>query len=322
MPETNLSDLLARLKAANAITADDALAVRRIVFCGDCTVSPQEAEALIALDEAADARCPEWDMLFVEALTDFLVRQQEPAGYVDERGAAWLIDAVSRDGKVKSDSELDAVIHVLETAEVVPPRLTAFALEQIKAAVLADGVIGADEVKLLRRVLYAAGGDGNIAITRPEAELLFDINDAVRDATNDPSWTDLFVKAVAASVMTVSGYQPVPREEAARLNAWLTAPSEGVGSFLGKMFKSAASGGGFGHRGLKVEDPLADWKASNAVEDAAYAAAEPIDQGEADWLVARIGRDGTRDTNEQALIDFLRRESPTIHPDLQTVIAA
>ena len=30
----------------------------------------------------------------------------------------------------------------------------------------------------MRRMLYAFGGDGNIAITRQEAEVLFDINDA------------------------------------------------------------------------------------------------------------------------------------------------
>ena len=37
------------------------------------------------------------------------------------------------------------------------------------------------EVDLLRRILYAYGGDGNIAITRAEAEVLFRINERTCD---------------------------------------------------------------------------------------------------------------------------------------------
>ena len=63
-------------------------------------------------------------------------------------------------------------------------------------------------LELLRRMLYAFGGDGNVAVTRAEAEVLFDINDATADAEPNPAWTDLFVKAIANVVMAASGQQP------------------------------------------------------------------------------------------------------------------
>jgi hypothetical protein len=103
-------------------------------------------------------------------------------------------------------------VKVLDRAKLSPVKLVRFALEQVKLAVtvgdgylgharsnrrLSPGVIGEVEVELIRRILYAFGGDGNIAVTRQEAEVLFDINDATAEASNDPAWSDLFVKALA-----------------------------------------------------------------------------------------------------------------------------
>ena len=64
----------------------------------------------------------------------------------------------------------------------------------------------------------------NVAITRSEAELLFDIADATNEAENDPAWTDLFAKAIANAIMAASGYSAPNREEALRREAWLESP--------------------------------------------------------------------------------------------------
>src|SRR3990170_6238957 len=109
-----LSALISELQGRETLTAEDALAVRRVVFGGDGEVTPDEAEALVAINEAADKKSPEWRQLFVEALTEFVVRQQQPSGYVDEANAGWLIAAVSHDGRVRRDSELEAIVHILE----------------------------------------------------------------------------------------------------------------------------------------------------------------------------------------------------------------
>jgi hypothetical protein len=323
---SSLTDLLAILTVRRRITAEDVLALRAVVF-GDNRVTPDEADALFALDAGAPDRAPEWDDFFVEALTDYVVRQTEPSGYVDEAMAQWLMARIGRGERVRGDSELELLVHILETAEQTPPALSAFALNTVKAAVLKGGetlrsggkltrgVIGRPAVELLRRILYAVGGDGNAAITRAEADILFDLNDATRDAANDPAWTDLFAKALAACVMTVSGYEPVSRDVAMREQAWLTAKPEGVGDFLGRMF-----GGGWAS---KVRyDPLAEVSAYNTAEDRALAAAEKITGEEASWLMRRIGRGGVYDAAELALIDFLRREAPQIDPALRPLLVS
>ena len=69
-------------------------------------------------------------------------------------------------------------------------------LDKLKEAVIADGVIDADEVKGLRQRLYADG-----IIDREEADFLFAVNDAVSGGANDPAWAELFVEALTSHVL-------------------------------------------------------------------------------------------------------------------------
>jgi hypothetical protein len=90
---------------------------------------------------------------------------------------------------------------------------------------LVPGLIAKAEVELLRRILHAHGGDGNIAITRAEAEVLFRINERTAQGHNDPSWNDLFVKAIAntgAKRVAVLPDLPTAREQGLdfEVNTW------------------------------------------------------------------------------------------------------
>lgn len=65
-------------------------------------------------------------------------------------------------------------------------------LQELKADLLADGIIDAAEVAKLKEVLYADG-----VIDKEEAEFLFKINDAVTGKENDPSWQAFFIQAIS-----------------------------------------------------------------------------------------------------------------------------
>ncbi|HVZ99832.1 MAG TPA: hypothetical protein VG841_05915 [Caulobacterales bacterium] len=325
-----LAELTSRVRAEGRITADVALEARRIVYAGDAVLTRGEAEDLLRLDEAVEDRAPEWTALLLEAFCDHVVRQQQPPGYVDEAGADWLISALSRDGRIKTDSELEILVRVLEIADSAPQRLVTFALEQVKRAVvdgqgplmrggsLERGRVSKGEVELLRRILYAGGGDSNIGVTRAEAEILFDINDASRGADNDPSWTDLFSRALAASVMAASGYTPPSRDEAMRRQLWLEAPSGGVGDLLSRTFSSLLAP----RRGFATLSDIPPSRMQPYVMQERELDAEPVTQDEAEWLMSRIMRDGKVDAAERELIAFLRREAPDIHPALAPLLEA
>lgn len=304
--------------------------LRSEVFA-DGIVSRKEAEILFALNKACRDKSGAWTEFMVEAMSDFIVHQEEPHGYISEENARWLIAAISADGVVESECELEVLVKSLEIARSAPPALSAYALRQVANAVLegrgplADGrtltpgVIGKAEVDLLRRILYAGGGDGGIGISREEADVLFDLNDKTVEADNAPEWTDLFVKALANALMCASGYTPPSRQEALRREEFFAERDADVSGFL----KSMVSGG------LKAvidayQMPEGVEQAQAAVNESRAQAsheAERIDESEARWLSERIGRDGIIHENEKALLAFIRDNSHDVHPDLQPLLS-
>jgi hypothetical protein len=156
-----------------------------------------------------------------------------------------------------------------------------------------------------------------MAITQPEAEVLFEIEEAAAGADNHAAWTDLFVKAIANCVMAASHYTPPPREVALAREAWLDRRGDltldnllsGMASGLTSMF------GGY-HKQSDEEGAIARL-AQQKIEIVTH---EAITAVEADWLAARMGRDGRLTPNEQALLAFLKAESPSIDPSLQKLV--
>ena len=329
MDVKNASARVADIASRKRITPLDVLELRQLVF-RDGVVASEEADALFRLDEACTERCAEWADFFVEAITDYIVHQEKPAGYVSAKNTDWLIAAISHDGRVDTLTELELLVRVLEQAKFSTERLVAFALKQVKHAVvdgqgplvhggeLVPGVIEKAEVDLLRRMLYAFGGDGNIAITRAEAEVLFEINDRVAGARNDASWNDLFVKAIANFVMCASGYQAPTREEALRQENFLDRADADIGGFMARM---ASTGGREMLSAYRLSvDIDADWEARNQWNDACRRRAERTDNVEARWLAERIGKDGRLQENELALVRFIKQTSPSIHPELRPLL--
>jgi hypothetical protein len=316
-----LTALISNIAGKGHVEDADILALRQAIFGDDVAVSEAEAEALLTLNDAIDAKNPAWSSLYVEALTDYAVQQTKPSGYVDQKTADWLVGRLMQDGRLQASSELELILRILDTAREVPASLTGFALAQIRDGVLrADGdllgsqvenpgAISAGEVSLLRRVLYAAGGGGNIAITREEADLLFDLNDATVDQTNDPAWSDLFVKAVASHLMFTAVAQPPSRDDALRHEEWLETPDEGLFSFLTRGLKSLD---GFGSSMAIARPELFE----DDKTDEIIAANEAISADEAQWLAHRLDRDGRLQENERALLAFIKEHSPSVHPSL------
>ena len=329
MGELIMTALVAGLTSKNRITAEDVIMLRREVF-GDGVVTRGEAGALFALDSTARDKCAEWPAFFVEAATDYIVHQEKPAGYISQENADWLIRTISRDGMVDSLTELELLVHVLEEAKSSPSKLAAYALEQVAHAVidgkgplifggsLVPGLIAKAEVDLLRRILHAHGGDGNVAITRAEADVLFRINERTTAANNDPSWNDLFVKAIANFVLCSAGYEAPTREVALRRDSFFEQSDPEIGSFFGRMVSGGLAGIMEAYR--SPGDIEAEWESKNRAAAALARRAETIDAGEAKWLAEHIGGNRPLRENERALLTLIKHASPEIHPALKPLI--
>ncbi|HEV2815847.1 MAG TPA: hypothetical protein VGW40_01290 [Allosphingosinicella sp.] len=290
------SDFAAALKGGAPISAEDVLAVRRWVW-PDGSVSAAEAEALFELNRSAKDAAPEWGAFFIEAMTDYVVNQTPPRGYVEESHAAWLIGQIEQDGAPITPTELALAVKVLETALNAPASLKAWALAQIERSVLADGRVGEGEAASLRRIVFAAAGGGALTVSADEAETLWRIKDACLHADNAPGWKTLFVQAVGNHLMAYSSYTPLERAEAARLDAFVADHHRSVLGFFARMGRTDTS-----------EVRAALRRGPETDRDSAVAAANAITPAEDQWLKAHVDADGARDPYEEALLAFIAEE--------------
>lgn len=307
-----LMNLLTGIKHNRRIDEADVIAIRRIIYPDGAIMLP-EAEALFALNTAAKVQDPAWHSLFVEALTDYVVYQAEPRGFVSADNMHWLFGQIQQDGEVIPDTELALLLNVLEKSISAPNELAVFTLNEVKSLILRQNRISEREVNLLRKVLYAAGGQQNIAITREEAEVVYAIHDAFSTGDPDPAWTDLFVKVLLNHLMFASGFEPPAREEALRHEKWLDDTSVSPSRFLSSMTKSLPSL-------LRLYRPPVDVAHSPRLNTAIQNMAEHITDDEAQWLASRMLQDGRLSETERALVTALRAEHPQLHPVIEDAI--
>ncbi|MGE5266730.1 MAG: hypothetical protein ACM3L9_05115 [Deltaproteobacteria bacterium] len=321
----SVDDILSR----GSIHDHDVMRMRQS-FYDDGLISPEEATALVQMNEACRVQDAAWAPFFVQALCDFIVNQSEPEGYVTAANADWLISRIAPEGMLRTKNELDLVLKVLETARWSPERLVRFALAEVKRAVVEGegplrahgaataGTITDAEVEIIRRVLFAFGGDGNIAITRAEAEMLIAIEEGLTGDAPNAAWTDLFVKAMANVILASSGYGPPSREEALRADAWLKRRGDvSMSNLVDAMVTSSLS-------------CVWDAYAEQSSEERALARLErqrieiitndEVSDSEAAWLAERLTRDDRLTPAELAIIDYLRREATMLHPALVDLV--
>ncbi|HEX8223062.1 MAG TPA: hypothetical protein VF605_04500 [Allosphingosinicella sp.] len=307
----SFSDFSSALKGGATLSAQDVLALRREVW-PDGAVARAEAEAIFELHRLALEPAPEWGDFFIEAIADHVLNGTEPRGYVDDGTAAWLTGRVGGDGEAIGPLELELVVRILEKALNAPASLKTWALAEIERCVLhgtgatrrdgdvRPGVVDEAEVKLLRRIVFASGGDGALVVSRDEAEMLWRIKDATLGAANAAGWQTLFVQAVGNHLMAWSSYRPLERGEARRLETFMNDRSSSVLRFLSRM-RGSPDFEGASH--------AFDSGETAERHQAAVASAEAVTPAENDWLQAGIARDGRRDECEEALLRFLEEES-------------
>ncbi|MGJ3265691.1 MAG: hypothetical protein ACFE0R_20935 [Salinarimonas sp.] len=302
------------------LTPDGVRALRRRVYGDDDAISLVEGEMLFDLARAVGERgCREWRDFFCEAIADLLVHQITPRGYVGEAEAAWLIARL--DGHPVLSTEFAALIKVMELARSLPDRLAGFALGLVKEVVLTGegmaitgerhepGRVTRADVDALRRVLFVASSEGFGHVTRAEADVLFDIADATAEAQNDPSFADLFARAVGNHLLAGPGRHAPTRLQVMRRQEWLDQRRT-LGSGIAATFRAmAASAFGVAQR---------DAQPAAGDQPGAFTPAQ-VDDEELAWLLARIEVRPDLSAAERALLGFLARECADLAPPLRAL---
>src|SRR5215510_7673390 len=100
---------VAEIKARGSIKDADVLKLRRSYY-DDSRISAEEADTIFALNDACPVQDPAWADCFVETITDYLIEQAKPVGYLTADNAAWLIQRMSKDGRIESKTEIELIV--------------------------------------------------------------------------------------------------------------------------------------------------------------------------------------------------------------------
>ncbi len=311
---TQFIDIAQRAAADGQVTSEELLALRREGW-GDGIITRAEAEALFALNNALQNRTEDWCDFFVEAIGEFVLNGSPPRLQCSQDEAAWLISQIDHDGVTDSMAELETMVRIIERAENTPDRLKQYVLDQVEREVLTGTGptrcggrlsathISAAECRIIRRVIFAAGGHGPAAVTRHDAEMLFRLKDETLADENAAEWDDLFIDGVANYLkgFTLQNAQ-VSHDRKLELEAFVADNRASVGRFMGRVAREAPQVmNHFGKVFGKKQGTDTDYTALAV-------AGEVVTDYESEWLDKMIDADGEVDDLESRLIARLATE--------------
>lgn len=221
MSEFRLAFPACVIAGKHRLTAEDISLLRKHTFPEGIRTA-DDVVAMLALNNSCPEKCPEWNSFFVEQLAGFIVNYTYPQGSLDEINVAWLMRMVATDGVVNSAIELELVLHAMEISANVPDELRAFALDQLRLALVENiggyklsraidrkGITRQD-IDYVMRVLRGVGDAGVIKAPPLTWSVLMQVAEATLPVGNHPRWADI-----------LSALQLVDYAEPPRRSRWL-----------------------------------------------------------------------------------------------------
>ena len=106
MSDQSLSELKDKVVADGVIDAEEAKQIRDRVYA-DGRIDREEADFLFAVNDVVSGNDndPAWCELFVEAISDHLLKDENSPGAIDAEEAAWLVERIQGDGEVDQNEK-------------------------------------------------------------------------------------------------------------------------------------------------------------------------------------------------------------------------
>ena len=215
-----LEQLKTSILADGIIDADEVRTINQAIY-EDGKIDREEADFMFELNDAVSGKENHysWKDLFVKAITDHVLKDDQSYGSVDDDEADYLIGKIQGDGKI-DETEQALLLKIIEKATGTCEKFQDFVLSSFKTLILEDGVIDAAEVKTIKSIIYGAGGASGAKVDVKEAEWLFELNDFVSGKANHESWKALMVEAISKYVLEDETSPNVIDDEEA---VWLVA---------------------------------------------------------------------------------------------------
>lgn len=121
----NLQEFKTQLLADGVIDAAEVAKLKEVLYA-DGTIDKEEAEFLFDLNDAVTGKANDaaWEAFFVQAISDYLLKDEVSPGEIDADEAAWLVEKIGTDGQVDA-AEKALLENLKQNAKSFPASLAA-----------------------------------------------------------------------------------------------------------------------------------------------------------------------------------------------------
>jgi uncharacterized tellurite resistance protein B-like protein len=121
-----LEKLFKEVTADGKIDGDEVAKMKKVLY-EDGKIDQEEADFLFKVnDTVSDAdNHPGWRKLFIQAISDFLLKDETSPGEVDKIEATWLINKIQGDGVVDG-AEKELLLYLHKHAKKIDSKLEKF----------------------------------------------------------------------------------------------------------------------------------------------------------------------------------------------------
>ncbi|MCX7719224.1 MAG: hypothetical protein N2111_12610 [Candidatus Sumerlaeaceae bacterium] len=99
------------------------------------------------------------------------------------------------------EHELLEISDLLATERSVPDSVRQDIFRQVVRTARRNGSVSANLLAVMNGLIYGPAGSGGVAVSRDEAEMLFEVYRATAGGANVPEWADFFAGAICWFVM-------------------------------------------------------------------------------------------------------------------------
>ena len=116
----NFNELRKAILADGKIDEHDVMQLKKLIY-EDGKIDKEEAEFIFELNDAVSGNDnhDSWTELFVSAMSDFLLKDVNSPGVVDESEANWLLEMIQNDNSL-DQTELALIQNLKEKAKQLP----------------------------------------------------------------------------------------------------------------------------------------------------------------------------------------------------------
>jgi len=121
----NLQEFKTQLLADGVIDAAEVAKLKEVLYA-DGTIDKEEAKFLFDLNDAVTGKANDaaWEAFFVQAISDYLLKDEVSPGEIDANEAAWLVEKIGTDGQVDA-TEKALLENLKQNAKSFPASLAA-----------------------------------------------------------------------------------------------------------------------------------------------------------------------------------------------------